>query len=68
MLMLKLSEFPQLRCIAWNLRDDDTVDEREAFSLYERNWRFVDQAHLQASEKALIERLTNQFGRGVMNV
>ena len=66
--MLKLNDFPQLRLIAWNLRNSDAVEEREAFSLYERNWRFVDQAKLDVSEKALIGRLTKQFGHGVMNV
>ena len=66
--MLALKDFPQLRLVAWNLRDDDQVDEQEAFALYERNWRFVEQAQLQAPEKALIERLTQKFGAGVMNV
>lgn len=66
--MLALKDFPQLRLVAWNLRDDDQVDEQEAFALYERNWRFVEQTQLQAPEKALIERLTQQFGAGVMNV
>lgn len=65
---LQLNDFPQLRLIAWNLSDSDTVEDSEAFSIYERNWRFVDQAHLEAAELALIERLTNQFGCGVMNV
>ena len=59
---LKFSEFPQLRLIAWNLRHTDTVEERDAYCLYERNWRFVDEANLEASEKALIERLKKQFG------
>jgi len=66
--MLALKDFPQLRLVAWNLRDDDQIDEQEAFALYERNWRFVEQSQLQVSEKALIERLTQQFGAGVMNV
>ena len=66
--MLRLNDYPQLRLIAWNLRDSDTVEECEAFSIYERNWRFVEQAQLIASEKALIAHLTKEFGRGVMNV
>lgn len=65
---LRLSDFPQLRLIAWNLTEGDTVEESDAFSIYERNWRFVDQAQLDASEQELINRLTNQFGGGVLNV
>jgi len=64
--MLKISDFPQLRLIAWNLRHTDTIEEADAFSLYERNWRFVDQAQLSASEKALIECLSKKFGQRVI--
>lgn len=65
---LLLKDFPQLRLIAWNMRDNDTLEEKEAFSLYERNWRFVDQASLDEAEKILIERLIKQYGCGVLNV
>ncbi len=33
--MLKFSEFPQLRLIAWNLRHTNTVEECDAFGLYD---------------------------------
>jgi hypothetical protein len=65
---LQLNDFPQLRLLTWNLGDGNTVEESEAFSIYERNWRFVDQVHLEDTERALIVRLTNQFGCGVVNV
>ena len=65
---IHLNNFPQLRLIAWNMRDDDLVEEQEAFALYERNWRFVDQSLLLEHECALIERLRAEFGAGLMNV
>ncbi len=66
--MLKLNEFPQLRLIAWNRQNDETLEEKEAFALYERNWRFIDENSLEISEKNLIERLTKQFGGGILHV
>jgi hypothetical protein len=65
---IHLHQFPQLRFIAWNMRDCDTLDDREAFSIYERNWRFVEQTQPLTQERALIARLRDEFGAGVMNV
>ncbi|MDO4682464.1 MAG: hypothetical protein Q4B17_06700 [Lautropia sp.] len=65
---LHLSDYPQLCLLAWNRDPDEWIDEAEAFALYEANWRHVDQAQLEAREKALIERLTQEYGHGVMNV
>lgn len=65
---LRLDDFQQLRLIAWNLRGENTIEEKDAFGIYERNWRWVDQTHLDEREKALITRLTNEYGHGVMNV
>jgi len=65
-LVVRVSEFPQLRDLAWN-RAGDLITAREAFSLYERNWRFVDVNRLDPRERALIDRLTDTFGAGVIN-
>ena len=65
---LQLGQYPQLRLIAWNRQPDDLVDEAEAFALYEANWRFVDEASLLPQELELIQRLTREFGAGVLNV
>jgi hypothetical protein len=66
--MLKIADFPQLKFITWNRRDDDVVSEKDALSLYERNWRFVEQAELEPHEQALIDRLVRDYGNGVLNV
>lgn len=59
-------KYPNLELLCWN-RADRPVSDREAFGLYERNWRFVDQAALGEAERALIERLAQKFGNGVIN-
>lgn len=66
--MIALANYPQLRLIAWNRRDSDLIDEREALALYETNWRFVEPDNMEATEKALLQRLIDQYGGGVLNV
>lgn len=66
--MLMLSDFPQLRLLAWCRPGAEAIDEEEAFALYERNWHHVDEAALEPAERALIDRLVARFGHGVMNV
>lgn len=65
---IRLADYPQLQLIAWSHRPDDTVDEHEALSLYERNWHHVDHAHLSDHERRLIEHLVHTVGNGVLNV
>ncbi|ARR15338.1 hypothetical protein [Xanthomonas citri] len=65
---LRLADYPQLKLIAWNRRDDDLVEEEEALALYERNWRYVDEAHLLPQERQLIDQLVQKFGHGVLHV
>lgn len=36
----------------------------EAFALYERNWRHLDEAALTAAERRLVTELKERFGRG----
>jgi hypothetical protein len=64
--VIRFADYPQLRDIAWN-RADVFVSAREAFQLYERNWRFIDVARLDDGERALIDRLADEYGNGVIN-
>ena len=64
---LCIDDYPELALLAWNRAIRD-IDGEEALALYEANWRFVDSAHLTPQEQALIDRLTQQYGHGVMNV
>jgi hypothetical protein len=65
-LIVHLPDYPQLRDLAWN-RTDEYIPAKEAFQLYERNWRFVEPGHLDPEERALIDRLKARFGGGVIN-
>lgn len=64
--VIRIHDYPQLSDLAWNRRDQFML-AREAFQLYERNWRFVDPNALVPEERRLIEHLKAQFGAGVMN-
>ena len=64
--VIRLADYPALHDIVWN-RAEDFVSAREAFALYERNWRFVDPGRLDAREQALISRLADQYGAGVIH-
>jgi len=57
-----LAAHPQLRRLAWQLREDSTVTPREALSIYERNWRHVDTDALDDDERALIRQLVATVG------
>lgn len=66
---IRIDAYPQLREIAWHLSDPQaTVTPKEALELYERNWRHVDQAQVLPKERALIQRLVETLGKGVMLV
>ena len=65
-LVVRLADYPQLHDLAWN-RVDEFIPAKEAFQLYERNWRFVLPGQLDERERQLIERLKTQFGGGEIN-
>ena len=64
--IIRLADYPQLKELAWN-RADEFVPAREAFQLYERNWRFIEPSRLDEHERALIARLKSEFGGGEIN-
>ncbi|MBQ69646.1 hypothetical protein CL689_06265 [Candidatus Saccharibacteria bacterium] len=65
---ISLENYPQLKLIAWNRREGDSLSESEALSLYERNWSYVDQNSLSDHERAFIEHLVKTVGNGVFHV
>jgi len=64
--VIRIAEYPYLSQIAWN-RSEPLITARDAFGIYERNWRFVDPALLEPAERALIDRLKAQFGAGLIH-
>ena len=65
-LVVRLADYPQLRDLAWN-RVDEFIPAREAFQLYERNWRLLDAKTLDDGERALIARLEKELGSDEIN-
>ncbi len=65
-LVVRVADFPALRDITWSLKDE-YLSARDAFALYERNWRFLDSARLSPREAELVHRLAARFGHGVIN-
>lgn len=58
---LSLSDYPQLKELAWHVRGVDELSLVEAHSIYERNKRFLDTENLSDSEQELIELLGVAF-------
>ena len=64
--LLVIDDYPSLKLLCWNRRTP-YITRRDAFALYERNWRLVDLASTPDSERALIDELAREFGNGLIN-
>ena len=64
---IRIDDYPQLRRIAWQRRGGE-LTPAEALNLYERNWRHVDTAALDAHERALVDGLVATLGKGQLLV
>lgn len=64
---VKTADYLQLTLLLWSRRAEE-IDGREAFALYEANWRHIDVDHLTPAEAALIQRLAHEYGGGLLNV
>ena len=62
------NDFPELKSLVWNRDPARAIPAKEAFALYERNWRFVDADKLTERELQLIQELTEAYGNGVLLV
>lgn len=65
--IIDVRDYPNLQLLCWN-RADRWLADRDAFGLYEGNWRFVDTGNLSDRERRLIERLAAKYGNGLLNV
>ena len=63
---IEVGRYPQLKLLCWNRRNQ-FLTAQDAWSLYERNWRFVEPNQLEPSERQLIETLSSRFGGGIMH-
>ncbi len=63
-----LDDYPQLRKLAWQVHGIDALTPLEALSIYERNWRHVDEEALEPNEQQLISALRLGLGDGHENI
>ena len=64
--LIDLALYPSLRLLCWNLATP-RIARRDAFAIYERNWRWIDPADTPAHERAFIDSLAEEFGGGLIN-
>ena len=62
--LVDVARYPQLKLLCSNRRLP-WFSAEDAWSLYERNWRFIECGQLETTERELIDRLTARFGAGV---
>lgn len=62
---IHLSDYPQLKQLAWQIHGTDELTPKEALSIYERNWRHIEVQSLKPHEQQLIEAL--RIGIGEQN-
>lgn len=63
---VRVSDYPQLLSLSWSIHTP-VLTLREAFAMYERNWRLVNVDMLIPRERAFIERLAQSLGNGVIH-
>ncbi|MDR6103327.1 hypothetical protein QE369_003524 [Agrobacterium larrymoorei] len=61
-MQIQVSHYPQLQMLCWNRDANACLTGEEAFSIYERNWRFIDAETLTKEEQALIDDLVERYG------
>ena len=61
---IKLTEYPQLKQLAWHIHGLDALTPIEAFGIYDRNWRHLDATSLTHLEKSLIDALKRADAAG----
>lgn len=62
--IVRLADYPQLKRLAWQLHGVTELSPAEALSLYERNWRHIDQGSMAPDERALVRALVGALGGG----
>ncbi len=65
---IRLSQYPQLRRLAWQVHGSDELTPREALDIYERNQRHLDIATMEAHERDLLDALQQVLTGGRADV
>jgi transcriptional regulator with XRE-family HTH domain len=59
---ISLEQYPELKKLAWQVHGIGALRPAEAFDIYERNWRHVDEQALSPQERELVRNLRLLFG------
>ena len=59
---IRIKDYPQLKALAWQLKDDEYLTDAQVISIYERNKRFLDLDRIDDRERNLIRRLIDHSG------
>ncbi len=62
--IIEIAAFPQLHLLCWS-RSTKFITSANAWSLYERNRRFVELATMIKEERSLLHALSQRFGGGI---
>jgi len=65
---VRLTDYPQLRALAWQVQGTDTLTPSEALDIYERNARHLDLQAMSADELALLEALPLALSRNPLAI
>lgn len=65
---IRLTEYPQLQSLAWQVHGTDTLTPVEALGIYERNARHLDAKAMAPHEQDLLAALKLAFGEGAHGV
>ena len=60
---IRLSDYPQLKQLAWQVQGTDELTPAEALSIYERNARHLELATMEPREQNLIDALRLALGK-----
>lgn len=58
---IDLNRYPQLKLLAWHVQDTELITPQQAWDIYVRNWRHIEEAKILPAEKKLIEQLRTKF-------
>lgn len=61
---IRVSDYPELRRLTWQMGADEVLTPAEALSVYERNWRHVDVEAMPPGERALLRALEEHVAGG----
>ena len=58
---IAIANYPQLKNLSWQLKANAQLTQQEAWGIYSRNWRHLDEGELNEAEAALIANLKTKF-------